>query len=274
MRIALMTDLHFVPAGRRLYGLDPRARLEAALADLATQPPVELILITGDLAHRGEPAAYESLAEVLAGAPAPVWLMMGNHDLRGPFREVFPEADDDGAGFVQGMRASPDATLITLDTLDEERDGHAGRLCPRRLAFLERALGDAPRDRPLLLLQHHPPFMTGLPGMDRIRLTDHAEEAAVIARTRQPDLLVMGHVHRPISGVWQGIPYHIQRGLNHQVDYRPDLTDGIAGTHEVPDYSLVTVAAGDIQIHQISFLYDGPRFLLHDKAAEAADRLA
>ena len=31
MKILQITDLHFVPDGRRLLGLDPRARLEALL---------------------------------------------------------------------------------------------------------------------------------------------------------------------------------------------------------------------------------------------------
>ena len=33
----------------------------------------------------------------------------------------------------------------------------------------------------------------------------------------KPDMFVFGHVHRPISGVWRGIPFHTVRGFNHQV---------------------------------------------------------
>ena len=79
--------------------------------------------------------------------------------------------------------------------------------------------------------------------------------------------LFMGHLHRPIAGVWNGIPFHIQRALAHQVAFDLETEGHIPGSHEPPDYSHVTVAGGQIVIHQCSFLYAGPRFSLHDKAA-------
>src|SRR5262249_51870777 len=195
----------------------------------------------------------------------PVVLMMGNHDRREPFRAVFREADDDGNGFVQAVRYFDQATILTLDTLGESRDVHAGRLCSRRLSFLEAALSDAPRDKPLLLFQHHPPLDLGLPHMDAFKLQDSEAEWQVFQRTRMPDFMFFGHIHRPAGGVWRGIPFHIQR-----VAF--DLTTAayIPGTHESPDYSLVTVSGRDIVILQRSFLYDGPTFSLDSKAAEVS----
>jgi hypothetical protein len=49
--------------------------------------------------------------------------------------------------------------------------------------------------------------------MDGIKLANPEAEWDVIARTRKPDYLFMGHLHRPISGIWRGIPFHIQRVL-------------------------------------------------------------
>jgi Icc protein len=37
--------------------------------------------------------------------------------------------------------------------------------------------------------------------------------------------------------------------------------------HELTDYSHVTVSAGQVVIHQCSFLYDGPLLSLQDRAA-------
>ena len=39
----------------------------------------------------------------------------------------------------------------------------------------------------------------------------------------------------------------------------------------LPDYSRVTVSAGQVVIHQCSVLYDGPLFPLQDRAALAMD---
>jgi len=43
--------------------------------------------------------------------------------------------------------------------------------------------------------------------------------------------------------------------------------DHIPGSHEPPDYSHVTVGAGQVVIHQCSFLYAGPLFSLQDRDA-------
>jgi 3',5'-cyclic-AMP phosphodiesterase len=271
MKFVILTDTHLVPAGRRLYALDPAARLAAALNAIGRDhDDLTFLILAGDLAHWGEQGAYEALKDRLAALRVPVVLMMGNHDRREPFRAVFQEADDDGNGFVQAVRHFDHATILTLDTLGESRDVHAGRLCGRRLSFLEQALSDAPRDKPLLLFQHHPPLDLGLPHMDAFRLQDTEEEWQVFQRTRMPDFMFFGHIHRPAAGIWRGIPFHIQRATSHQVAFDLTTAAHIPGTHEWPDYSLVTVTGRDIVVLQRSFLYDGPTFSLDSEAAQAA----
>ncbi|MCR8550301.1 phosphodiesterase [Salipiger sp. P9] len=270
LRFAILTDLHFVPEGQTLYGFDPRACLARALAFLKTLPRVDFLLIAGDLADRGEPGAYDSLRKALADLPVPVIFMLGNHDSRGAFRAAFPDAPNDGNGFVQGLHVYDQASLITLDTLDEDEPGHHGRLCAQRLAFLETALREAPADRPVLLFQHHPPMDLSIPPMDAIRLRDEDAELAAFARAgRRPDYLFMGHIHRPITGLWRGIPYHVQRALMHQVHHAFDQPGRIMGAVEAPDLAYVTVAGGDLLIHDCSFTYDGPVFDLESPEAAA-----
>lgn len=269
LRFAVLTDLHFVPAGQTLYGFDPRESLRRALAFLDTLPQVDFLVIAGDLTDRAELAAYESLRDELAALRLPVILMVGNHDARAPFRSTFPKAPDEN-GFVQGLHVFDQASLITLDTLTEDEPGHHGRLCETRLAFLETALREAPSDRPVLLFQHHPPMDLSIPPMDAIRLRDEASELAVFERAgRKPDYLFMGHVHRPITGLWQGIPYHIQRALMHQVHHEFDQPGRIMGAIEAPDIAYVTVSHGNVLIHDCSFGYDGPVFDLESPVAAA-----
>lgn len=270
MKFVILTDTHLVSAGRRLYALDPAERLARAI-DVINRDHADIafILICGDLVHHGDVAAYELLGETLGPARVPVKLMMGNHDRRGSLRTVFDRAHDDGNGFVQWAETFPACSIIALDTLDEEGQGDAGLLCEARLDFLRGALLAAPTDRPLLLFQHHPPFDVGLPSLDEIKLKNGAAEWAVMTQTRVPDYLFIGHVHRPINGLWQGIPFHIQRALAHQVDF-DFQAEAIPGTHELPDYSLVMVDDGQITIHTRSFLYEGPRYSLLDPEAAAA----
>ena len=260
MRFIHLTDPHFVPQGELLFELDPRARLAAAVRAInASHADCEFVIITGDLTHRGEHEAYESLAQVLLALERPPILLVGNHDRRAPFRQVFDDADCDENGFVQAMHSFSDATVVTLDTLDEgETDGF---MCPQRLEFLAACLADAPADKPLLLFQHHSPFALGLPYMDRISLRNPEAEAALFAHIRKPDYLFFGHVHRPVSGIWHGIPFQTIRGTNHQVDFNLLMEFDVPGTHEAPDYGWVSVEQHQVTVHQCSFLYDGPGFI-------------
>lgn len=271
MKLVVLSDIHLVPAGAQLYGLDPAARLARAV-DIINRDhrDIAFVVIAGDLVHSGDCTAYEVLRSILKRLHAPAILLIGNHDRRAPFRAVFANADDDGNGFVQSVRTLDAATLITIDTLDESAATHAGKLCDKRLAFLEDGLRQAPRDRPVLLFQHHPPLELGLPHMDAFKLQDSEAEWQVLQRTRMPDFMFFGHIHRPAAGVWRGIPFHIQRATSHQVAFDLATSAYIPGTHEWPDYSLVTVTGNDIVILQRSFLYEGPTFSLDGSDAQAA----
>lgn len=273
MKFVILTDPHFVPPGEMLFGLDPRAHLAQAIQVVnRDHPDIAFVILLGDLTNRGEAAAYSSLAETLGPLNAPLIPMTGNHDSRIALSEALPQADRDACGFIQGLRVFESASIVTLDTLDEAGGTGAGLLCADRLAFLESALADAPADRPLLVFQHHPPFETGLKAMDRIMLRNPEDEWAAFERIRRPDHLFMGHLHRPISGSWRGIPFHIQRGVSHQVGFDFDNVDGITGSYEGPDYALVEVGPEGVVIHQRPFLFEGPRFSLRDEAAQRAVR--
>jgi 3',5'-cyclic AMP phosphodiesterase CpdA len=65
MKFVILTDTHFVARGRKLYGLDPTERLAAAVDRInRDHPDISFVIVTGDLAHWGEDAAYEILASV------------------------------------------------------------------------------------------------------------------------------------------------------------------------------------------------------------------
>jgi len=274
MKFVIVTDPHFVPEGETLFGLDPRANLARAVEVInRDHADIALVILLGDLTQRGERDAYASIAATLAPLQAPLVPMTGNHDQREMLREALPQADRDPGGFVQALRVFDEASILTLDTLDEGGGSSSGYLCQARLSFLEQALDEAPADRPLLVFQHHPPFDTGLEALDRIKLRNPDEEWAVIARSRRPDYLFMGHVHRPVAGLWRGIPFHIQRGVAHQVAFELAYIDGTPGSYEGPDYALVEVGPDGVVIHQRAFMFEGPRFLLHDKVAQRGARL-
>lgn len=72
---------------------------------------------------------------------------------------------------------------------------------------------------------HHPPFDIGIPSLDRIKLDGTEAFAAVLCESADIRHLFLGHVHRPVSGSWRGIPFSALPGTNHQI-----AADFAAGT--------------------------------------------
>lgn len=100
---------------------------------------------------------------------------------------------------------------------------------------------------------HHPPFDLGIPTMDLIRMQDDRALFDSLARHGWPDQFIFGHVHRPINGSWRGVPFHIQRAINHQVELNSKSRDWIEGNDEGPDYSVVVADADRFLIFTRSF---------------------
>ena len=239
MSFIQITDLHFVPGDKPLYGTSPKQRLADGVSLIRRDHgDVDCVLATGDLTHYGEKAAYETLKEVLAPLEMPVHLMMGNHDSRAPFRAVFPDAPVIEGGFIQFTVDTGDANVVCLDSLVDIPGDHAGRLCETRLAWLDKELDALPSDVPFVLAVHHPPFDLGIPHMDEIRLLD-GEALWEVLQKRKPDQMIFGHVHRPISGHWRGIPFYLQRGFNHQVYLDFTSVEDVRFVDEAPEFSII-----------------------------------
>ncbi|WP_119301381.1 phosphodiesterase [Dongia deserti] len=273
MKFIHLTDPHLVPAGERLYGLDPEARLRAAVADInKNQPDAAFVLATGDLTHRGKPAAYNVLRRALEDLTVPWHLMLGNHDDRQAFRDAFPEVPTDEHGFIQSVVETPAGPLVLLDT--NQPGTAAGWFCDRRIAWLDRTLAALKGERAMLAM-HHPPFDVALPALDAIGLVQKAELGAVLAKHPVRHIF-FGHVHRPIHGAWRDIPFSTLRALNHQVALQFTLEGGeggrrrVPGSHEPPAYSIVLADRESIVIHVHDFLDASPRFYLSEEEAQRA----
>ena len=202
MLIAQISDIHL--------GFDPdnpaefnRKRLDQVLHRLTTMMPrPDMILATGDLTESGDDASYRRLANAFSQVDIPVWPMVGNHDLRGPFAGRFPAIPQPG-GFVQYTVEAGPLRLVLLDTLLEGR--HGGAFCADRAAWLTATL-DEDRERPTVVVMHHPPVEVGIPWMNT-----HPDEPWVgrfrnCLRGRENIVgIVCGHLHRPIATAWDGI---------------------------------------------------------------------
>ena len=271
MKLIHLTDTHFVAPGLTLYGLDPRARLDAAVADINRRHgDATMAVITGDLTHWGEPAAYANLKDCLAALTPPVVPLIGNHDDRQAFCDVFPDAPVDDQGFVQGRMATAGGTFLFLDT--NQPGTHAGWYCESRLDWLAAQLSAL--EPPVFLFMHHPPFAVGMAPLDRIGLRQAAAFKEVVApHARKIRHLFYGHVHRPICGSWLGIPASTIRGTNHQVWLDLQAADAeIPMSYEEPAYAVALIGQDSVVIHGQDYLYDRGVYASAVHASPAEER--
>lgn len=275
MKFIQVTDPHLVPRGERLFALDPVARLEACVADIGrVHGDAAFCVVTGDLADRGEVAAYRAFRESFAALAMPCVYLMGNHDDRANFLSVFPEAALDENGYVQSVIDRDEGVFLFLDTLEAGVVG--GVYCARRLAWLRARLDEA-AGRPVHLFMHHPPFDIGMPALDRIRLQDPEAFHEVLAAQGDIRHLFFGHVHRPVTGSWRGIAFSTLRGTAHGVPLDLDEPTRVHKSHEPPAYAVVFVEPDRVVVHFHDFLdrtklveRDG-RFVYADEAAALGD---
>ena len=158
----------------------------------------DVILLTGDLVNDEREDEYVALAEAITNAPAPLYLMPGNHDNRGLMRRIFPHhtyLPRDGA-----MHFVIENFPVRLIALDDIVPGETHGLLRRSGAeWLESALS-VERTKPTIVALHHPPFLTHDLLFDTIGLLDAEEFATVVARHRQVMRVICGHHHRVAIG--------------------------------------------------------------------------
>lgn len=252
-KLIVFTDLHMVPEGRTIIGLDPYLRLEAGIHHVNRHhADADLVVLTGDLAHSGDRDSYARLKRLTDGLRPPVAMTIGNHDRRETFAEIFTDVARDRNGFVQQALDLRDCRLIILDTLfgpPYDHDDHdAGFLCRQRLEWLDDQLATA-GDRPVLVFMHHPPHPTGFLGMDAIRLRNESEFYETVLRHGNVRHIFAGHVHRTIGGSHRGIPFSIFKSPVHQQPMPFDIEDTAASVDEPAAYGIVVVTDHGVLVH-------------------------
>jgi 3',5'-cyclic-AMP phosphodiesterase len=199
MIIAQITDCHISSPGALIGGrIDTTATLEAVVDHLNNfKPKPDVVLATGDLVNTGHESEYQRLGHVLAKLQIPVLPVPGNHDdrtlLRSLFKTVVPAGSPEEP--IDYVVDDLPVRLIGLDTSIPGQGG--GHLQDHQLQWLDQTLSDGP-DRPTIIFQHHPPFITGIDWMDNEAFIGSDKLAAVLTKHRQVEAVVCGHLHRPI----------------------------------------------------------------------------
>jgi Icc protein len=265
MLIAQITDLHVVVPGTLAYGkVDTNAHLAAAIERLnRLSPAPDVVIATGDLTDHGRPEEYDMLRELLARSSAPVYVVIGNHDVRENFRTGLRRyAHVPQQGHIQYVADEGPVRIIALDSTSDS--SHHGDFCAARATWLEERLLEEPQ-RPTIVALHHPPFATGIAWMDGVGAGWADPLVAVLARHPQVIRVICGHLHRPIVAEVGGRIVSVAPSTAHQVAM--DLSPEFDFTRQLPEFELEEPG---LHLH----LWDGRRLLTHQIHVTEWDRLA
>lgn len=226
MVFAQITDLHIRTKGKLAMGVvDTETCLRQSLKAISEfSPRPDFILITGDLVDCGMVEEYQNLKEILAETDIPIRLVLGNHDRRETFLEVFG-GEDYLAGCDQFIQYEIDAgpcRVICVDTVNPGESG--GFLCADRLKWIDQSLS-ADREKPTVVALHHPPFKSGLQYMDDMGLENADDLEAIVAKAPNVERVLCGHLHRPVQAKWAGTVASVMSNPAHQLSvdlFKPD----------------------------------------------------
>ncbi|WP_144719571.1 metallophosphoesterase [Agrococcus jejuensis] len=227
--LAHLTDLHITGDGSPLYGaVDSTAALVRALDRLeASGVRPDALVLSGDLADRGEPEAYarlrglvEPVAERLG---AELVVATGNHDDRASLRaHLLGDHSEPADRPVRSVHRIGDLRVVVLDS--SVPGAHWGAVDDDQLAWLAGELA-SPVPLGTILVLHHPPAPTILDLALTVELREQ-DRLAEVLRGSDVRAILAGHVHHTTSSTFAGIPVHVAAGLA----YTQDLLAAGGGT--------------------------------------------
>lgn len=273
-----LSDTHLVGEGELYDAVDSEERVRQIFAELAESGArPEALVFTGDLADRGEPAAYESLRALVQPAADAVgatlvWAM-GNHDDRAAFRTRLldepPSTDPvDRVVEIGGLR------VITLDSTVPGH--HHGELTDDQLQWLAAELS-VPAPHGTVLAMHHPPVPCV---QDLAVLVELRGQRALADVLRGTDVraILAGHLHYSTSAVFAGIPVSVASATC----YTQDLNVPVGaqrGRDAAQAYNLIHVYGDgrderDTVVHSVVPISTGDTVGTYVSADETERRLA
>ena len=219
MLIAQITDTHIKPRGRLAYGnvLDSSSCLKNVVKHCNEfNPTIDLVFVTGDLTDSGQLEEYEEFNKILRDLKIPWFVIPGNHDNKQILMNFFDEHEylPRNEKFCNYVIDKYPFVLIGLDTTVSGEN--YGEFCHERLRWLDINLKRY-SNKPTLLFMHHPPFVTGIDGMDNQNLKNSSRFFEILRSYPQVKHIACGHVHRATETVIDGVGISIAPNGAHSV---------------------------------------------------------
>jgi 3',5'-cyclic AMP phosphodiesterase CpdA len=188
LRLLHISDLH--------AGSVEEAQVERGLTPLIERVEPELIVVTGDLAHRGRRQEHERAATFLRGLGRPLLVIPGNHDIpysfparfTRPFREFERQWET-----AEPVYRSEEVVVVGLNSVRPWRHQSGGlrREQVRRAAEL---LAEAPTGALRVVALHH--HLIGAPWRSRKKPVSRRSHVLAGLVDAGAELILAGHIHQ------------------------------------------------------------------------------
>jgi 3',5'-cyclic AMP phosphodiesterase CpdA len=188
VRLLHISDLH--------AGSVEETVVEQRLEPLVERAQAELIVVTGDLTHRGRRREHERAAEFLRGLGRPLLVIPGNHDIPYTFPARFtrPWAEFERQWeTVEPVFRSEELVVVGLNSVRPWRH-QSGAIRSGQIARTAELLADAPGGALRVVALHH--HLIGAPWRSRKRPVSNRSEVLAGLVDAGAELILSGHIHQ------------------------------------------------------------------------------
>ena len=188
MRLLHISDLH--------AGSVEETVIERSLERLIARVSPELIVVTGDLAHRGRRSEHERAATFLRGLGGPLLVVPGNHDIPYaiPARFTRPWAEFERQWeTVEPVFRSDNLFVVGLNSVRPWRH-QSGGIRRSQIARARDLLAKAPEGALRVVCLHH--HLIGAPWRSRKRPVSRRSEVLAGLVDAGAELILAGHIHQ------------------------------------------------------------------------------
>ena len=225
--IVQISDPHVPPDGLLFDRVDACARVQESVEMMAASGcRPDVLVLSGDVANRGEAASYVRLRPTIEAAlerfDAKLLVAPGNHDDVALLRAHLLGREPDRGPLDEVVRIG-DFRLIGVDSSIPGEDH--GDLDDAQLEALASELAE-PAPYGTVLVVHHPPIWSTTPISELVALREPRRLAEVL-RGSDVRLILSGHTHRVSAGVLTGIPVWVSPSTSSHADVL--ARDGFGG---------------------------------------------
>lgn len=218
LQFAHISDTHFDCNGASQFvkTVSKEYATKQQLIDLLVSlPPLDFILLTGDLVHEGEVEDYSEYRQIFdTYAPAtPLFCTMGNHDKRPQFAKGFLGLDMDNRPYLYSETYA-DLRVICLDSAFDY--GIEGYISPEQMKWLEEKLS-SPYGRGTIVLSHHPFISEALGVSAKVN-----QDFAKIIKNSDVIGFFNGHIHTSCYAYYLNKPHITAESMSFGIDMTND----------------------------------------------------